>query len=63
MKERIVNLLYDFIYLNLLILAGYSLLFGGLDSSIWEMFFLVLFGVIISVALICCILLDEENKK
>lgn len=62
MKQKIIDGLYIFIMIAVFVLAVYSLL-SPQETSVIENMALVIFATIISIAMLCCILFDKEDKE
>lgn len=61
-KQTLVDGLYIFIMISILILAIFSIV-DGPDTSTIEDVSLMLFATIITIAMLCCILFDKEDKE
>lgn len=62
MRQKIIDGLYIFIMVAVFVLAVYSLL-SPQETSVIEDKALVIFATIISIAMLCCILFDKEDKN
>lgn len=61
--KKIVNGLYILIMAALFILAGWSFLFGGLESSLIEDMVLMIFVAVLSIVMICTVLMDDDDEN
>lgn len=61
--KKIVNGLYILIMAALFILAGWSFLFGGLESSLIEDMVLMIFVAALSIVMICTVLMDNDDDE
>lgn len=61
MKQKIIDGLYIFIMIAVIILAIYSL-FGPQETTETENMALVLFGAVISITTMLCVIFDKEDK-
>lgn len=61
--RRLIDGLYILIMAALFILAGWSFLFGGIESTMVEDMVLMIFMAALTIVMICTVLLDKENEK
>lgn len=61
--RRLIDGLYILIMAALFTLAGWSFLFGGIESTMVEDMVLMIFMAALTIVMICTVLLDKENEK
>lgn len=62
MKQKIIDGLYIFVMVSVFILAIYSI-FAPQESSVVEDVALVIFAAVLSIATLCCVIFDKEDKE
>lgn len=61
--NKLVDGLYIFIMTGFFFLAGWSFLFGGVDESVIEDMCLMIFVAVLSIAMLCCVLMDKKDEE
>ena len=62
MKQKIIYGLYIFVMNAVFLLAIYSI-FAPQMSSVVEDVALVIFAAVLSIATLCCVIFDKEDKE
>lgn len=62
MKKKIVEILYIILNVGLFLLAIYSFLFGGVETTMLEDLWLMMFAGVLALIMVVCVLCDKEDE-